>query len=210
MGTEVTWWGKVRDVVLGVSRLVHTFEVGLLDWDGLLNEVNKVLKSGGFGPVRVAFEDALTTWDDAYASYNPGMIYLSPLLRQMPRKYLARAFLHEVMHHIINAKPPSRFIFTLTRRAKTAFALIIPALLGSGLVTYALVSVIPQQLLYTLTVLILGLAIPSATMLLLATREEALSRSLTYYAITGVWKNEWVTTEEIFNAEWGVHNTTHV
>ena len=158
----------------------------------------------------VAFEDALTAWDDAYASYSPGMIYLSPLLKQLPRKYLARAFLHEVMHHIINAKPPYRFAFTLSRKAKSAVALIIPALLGSALITYALATIIPQQVFYALTASILGLATPSATMLLLATKEEALARSLTYYAITGTWKNDWVTTEEIFNAEWSLQNDTEV
>jgi hypothetical protein len=132
------------------------------------------------------------------------VIYLSPLLKQLPRKYLARAFLHEVMHHIINAKPPHWF--ALTRKARSAFALILPALLGSAFITYALAALIPQQLFYTLTALILGLATPSATMLLLATKEEALARSLTYYAITGMWKNEWVTTEEIFNADWSILN----
>ncbi len=211
MGSEEVWLGKVADVVVSIARVVQAFEEGSLGWEGLVNEVNKVLERNGFGPVRVAFEDALTTWDDAYASYSPGMIYLSPLLKQLPRKYLARAFLHEVMHHIINAKPPHRFAFTLSRKAKSAFALIIPALLGSAIITYALVTLIPQQLLYALTALLLGLATPSATMLLLATKEEALARSLTYYAITNAWKSEWVTTEEIFNAEWGIpSNATEV
>jgi len=211
MSNEKTWLAKVSEAVGSVARVVQAFEEGSLGWEGLVNEVNKVLERNGFGPVRVAFEDALTTWDDAYASYSPGMIYLSPLLKQLPRKYLARAFLHEVMHHIINAKPPHRFAFALTRKAKSAFALITPALLGSAIITYALVTLIPQQLLYALTALLLGLATPSATMLLLATKEEALARSLTYYAITNAWKSEWVSTEEIFNAEWGMpSNATEV
>jgi hypothetical protein len=94
----------------------------------------------------------------------------------------------------------------LSRRAKSAFTLIIPALLGSALVTYALVELIPHPLFYVLVTLILGLAIPIGAMLLLATREETLARSLTYYAITGTWKNDWVTTEEIFNADWSILN----
>jgi hypothetical protein len=210
MGGEEKWFGKVWCVVLGVAGLVREFEEGLLDWDTLLSKVNAVLEGGGFGPVRVVFEDTSTTWDDAYASYSADVIYLSPLLKQLPRKYLARAFLHEVMHHIINTKPPGRFVFALTRRTKSAFALIVPALLGSALVTYALASLIPQQLLYTITALVLGLAVPSISMLLLATREEKLARALTYSAITGTWRNDWVNTEEIFNAEWGIPNNTEI
>ena len=200
------WLDRIELVVLGVGRLVELFESGLLEWDELVRGVNRVLGDGEFRSVQVAFEDALSTWDDAYASYDSGVVYLSPLLRGMPRRYLGRAFLHEVMHHIINSKPPTRYMRLLSRRARSAFTLIIPALLGSALVTYALVELIPQPLFYALTTLILGLAIPIGAMLLLATREEALARSLTYYAITGTWKNDWVTTEEIFNAEWSILN----
>lgn len=200
------WLDRIELVVLSVGLLVEFFESGLLEWDELVREANKVLAHGGFRSVGVAFEDVLTTWDDAYASYDSGVIFLSSLLRGMPRKYLGRAFLHEVMHHIINSKPPTKFMGILTRRTQSALALIIPTLLGAALVTYALVEVIPHPLFYVLITLILGLAIPIGAMLLLATREEALARSLTYYAITGTWKNEWVTTEEIFNAEWSILN----
>jgi hypothetical protein len=209
MGSEVRiagWLDRLGLVVLSVALLVELFEFGLLEWDELVLGVNRVLENGGFRSVGVAFEDALTTWDDAYASYDSGVVYLSPLLRGMPRRYLGRAFLHEVMHHIINSNPPTRYMRLLSRRARSAFALIIPALLGSALVTYALVEIIPHPLFYVLTTLILGLAIPIGAMLLLATREEALARSLTYYAITGTWKNDWVTTEEIFNADWSILN----
>jgi len=200
------WLDRIELVVLSVGLVVEFFEAGLLEWDELVREVNKVLSHGGFRSVWVAFEDALTTWDDAYASYDSGVIFLSPLLRGLPRKYLGRAFLHEVMHHIINSKPPTKFMGILTRRTQSALALIIPALLGAALVTYALVEIIPHPLFYVLTTLILGLAIPIGAMLLLASREEALARSLTYYAITGTWKNDWVTTEEIFNADWSILN----
>ena len=205
-GRVAGWLGRIELVVLSVASLVEFFESGLLEWDELVLGVNRVLVGGGFRSVGVVFEDALTTWDDAYASYDSGVISLSPLLRDMPRKYLGRAFLHEVMHHIINSKPPTRYMRLLSRRAKSAFTLIIPALLGAALVTYALVEIIPHPLFYVLTTLILGLAIPIGAMLLLATREEALARSLTYYAITGTWKNDWVTTEEIFNADWSILN----
>jgi len=200
------WLDRVESVVLSVGSLVEFFESGLLEWDELVLGVNRVLGNGGFRSVGVAFEDALTTWDDAYASYDSGVVYLSPLLRGLPRKYLGRAFLHEVMHHIINSKPPTKFMQILTKRTQSALALIIPALLGAALVTYALVEIIPHPLFYVLITLILGLAIPIGAMLLLASREEALARSLTYYAITGTWKNDWVTTEEIFNADWSILN----
>lgn len=200
------WLEKIESVVLSVGSLVEFFESGLLEWDELVLGVNRALGNGGFRSVWVAFEDALTTWDDAYASYDSGVVYLSPLLRGLPRKYLGRAFLHEVMHHIINSKPPTRYMRLLSRRARAAFTLIIPALLGAALVTYALVEIIPHPLFYVLITLILGLAIPIGAMLLLASREEALARSLTYYAITGTWKNDWVTTEEIFNADWSILN----
>jgi hypothetical protein len=200
------WLGRIELVLLSVGSLVEFFESGLLEWDELVLGVNRVLENGGFRSVGVAFEDALSTWDDVYASYDSGVIFLSPLLRGLPRKYLGRAFLHEVMHHIINSKPPTKFMRVLTRRTQSALALIIPALLGAALVTYALVSVIPHPLFYVLTTLILGLATPIGAMLLLATKEEALARSLTYYAITGTWKNDWVTTEEIFNADWSILN----
>jgi len=200
------WLDRIELIILSVGSLVELFESGLLEWDELVLGVNRVLGNGGFRSVWVAFEDALTTWDDAYASYDSGVVYLSPLLRDMPRKYLGRAFLHEVMHHIINSKPPAKFMGVLTRRTQSALALIIPALLGAALVTYALVEIIPHPLFYVLTTLILGLAIPIGAMLLLASREEALTRSLTYYAITGTWKNDWVTTEEIFNADWSILN----
>ena len=179
MGSErrvAGWLDRIELVVLSVASLVELFESGLLEWDELVREVNRVLGNGGFRSVGVVFEDALTTWDDTYASYDSGVIFLSPLLRGMPRKYLGRAFLHEVMHHIINSKPPTRYMRLLSRRARSAFALIIPALLGSALVAYALVEVIPHPLFYALTTLILGLAIPIGVMLLLATREEALAR----------------------------------
>jgi len=200
------WLDRIELVVLRIGLFVELFESGLLEWEELVREVNKVLLHGGFRSVGVVFEDALTTWDDAYASYDSGVIFLSPLLRGLPRKYLGRAFLHEVMHHIINSKPPTKFMGILTRRTQSALALIIPALLGAALVTYALVEIIPHPLFYVLTTLILGLAIPIGAMLLLASREEALARSLTYYAITGTWKNDWVTTEEIFNADWSILN----
>ena len=205
-GRGAGWLDRIELVVLRVGLFVELFESGLLEWDELVLGVNRVLVGGGFRSVGVAFEDALTTWDDAYASYDSGVIFLSPLLRGMPRKYLGRAFLHEVMHHIINSRPPTRYMRLLSRRAKSAFTLIISSLLGAALVTYALVEIIPQPLFYVLTTLILGLAIPIGAMLLLATREEALARSLTYYAITGTWKNDWVTTEEIFNADWSILN----
>jgi len=200
------WLDRIELVVLSVALLVELFESGMMEWDELVRGVNKVLSHGGFRSVQVAFEDALTTWDDAYASYDYGVVFLSSLLMGMPRKYLGRAFLHEVMHHIINSKPPTKFMRVLTRRTQSALTLIIPALLGSALVTYALVEIIPHPLFYVLITLILGLAIPIGAMLLLASREETLARSLTYYAITGTWKNDWVTNEEIFNAEWSILN----
>jgi len=64
-----------------VASLVEFFESGLLEWDELVLGVNRVLAGGGFRSVGVVFEDALTTWDDAYASYDSGVIFLSPLLR---------------------------------------------------------------------------------------------------------------------------------
>jgi hypothetical protein len=200
------WLDRIEIVVLSVGSLVEFFESGLLEWDELVRGVNKVLLHGRFRSVQVAFEDALTTWDDAYASYDSGVVFLSSLLMNMPRKYLGRAFLHEVMHHIINSRPPTWYMRLLTRRTQSALTLIIPALLGSALVTYALVEIIPHPLFYVLITLILGLAIPIGAMLLLATREEALARSLTYYAITGTWKDDWISNEEIFNADWSILN----
>ena len=191
---EPNWLIQYKDIINKLRIVLYEFENGDIDFQSLINRINKSLVNCEYDPIKVVTSDFMTSFFEAYAMYAPRkpmpIIYVSTELMKKPRPLLGRVLTHEVFHHVLYQRPPSLLFRLAPRRVEPFILITIP------LMTMVVLAILLNGALYSLLsyiVIALSLIMSSVTAVLIKAlnEHELVATALVVYLITGEWVRDW-------------------
>ncbi|PLC68868.1 hypothetical protein B7L70_01245 [Vulcanisaeta sp. EB80] len=204
MARRPPWITNYLDIMDRLRLVLYKFEIGDIDFDLFIDEINKALVNCGYDPVKVLVSDTMTELFGAYSVYMPykfaSRIYVSTELMAKPRTLLGRVVMHEVFHHVLYQRPPTPLFRLAPKRNELLFFITLPLIILAVFIAFSN-SFLPYAVLASSA----SMVVITALLIRALNSHELIATALVVYLVTGRWVKDWTYYQDdnaLMNLRW--------
>jgi hypothetical protein len=198
------WITNYLDIMDRLRLVLYKFEIGDIDFNLFINEINKALVNCGYDPVKVLVSDTMTELFGAYSVYMPhkfaSRIYVSTELMAKPRTLLGRVVMHEVFHHVLYQRPPTSLFRLAPKRNEPLFFITLPLIILAVFIAFS-----NNFLPYAVLASSASMVVITALLIRALNNHELIATALVVYLVTGRWVKDWTYYQDdnaLMNLRW--------